>query len=93
MKEMLIAMELEKRIINHVARYNDDYLSIVKEYHMDEIKQIRAYMMQFIGDCIEDARMLNASFHHALIDLDINATDLLIPKMNNDVSVSSRITM
>ena len=93
MKEMLIAMELEKRIINHVARYNDDYLSIVKEYHMDEIKQIRAYMMQFIGDFIGDARMLNASFHHALIDLDINATDLLLPKMNNDVSVSNRITM
>lgn len=93
MKEMLIAKELEDRIITHVARYNQDYFNIVREYHMDEIRQIRTYMMRIVGDCLGDARVLNASFHNALVDLGIELNDLLLPRKKVVESTYSKITM
>jgi hypothetical protein len=92
MREMLIAKELEDRIISHVARYNQDYQNIVKEYHMDEIRQIRTYMMRIVGDCLSDARILNACFHKAIEELGIDVNKLVLPVKSEKVSYS-RITM
>ena len=92
MRELLIAKELEDRIISHVSRYNQDYFEIVRQYHMDEVRQIRTYMMRLIGDCISDARALNASFNSALIDLGIDVNKMILPQRVEKVSCS-RITM
>ena len=92
MREMLIAKELEDRIISHVSRYNQDYFEIVRQYHMDEVRQIRTYMMRLIGDCISDARVLNASFNSALIDLGIDVNKMILPQRVEKVT-TSKITM
>ena len=77
--EMAIAKELEERIVNHLTQSNQEMMKVVRMYHMNEVAEIRSYMMNVLGGYISDARMLNASFHSALRDLNINWNDLLKP--------------
>jgi hypothetical protein len=77
--EMAIEKELEERIVNHLTQNNEEMMQVVRMYHMQEVDSIRQYMMRVLGGYINDARMLNASFHSALRDLNINWNDLLKP--------------
>ena len=77
--ETAIAKELEERIVNHLTQNNAEMMQVVRMYHMQEVASIRQYMMRVLGGYIGDARMLNASFHSALRDLNINWNDLLKP--------------
>lgn len=77
--EMAIEKELEERIVNHLTQNNEEMMQVVRMYHMQEVASIRQYMMRVLGGYINDARMLNASFHSALRDLNINWNDLLKP--------------
>jgi hypothetical protein len=77
--EMAIEKELEERIVNHLTQNNAEMMQVVRMYHMQEVDSIRQYMMRVLGGYINDARMLNASFHSALRDLNINWNDLLKP--------------
>ena len=91
-KEISFAKDLEDKILTHIAHYNDDYINIIRKYHMDEVRSIRSYMSDIIGDTFADARLLNYSFHKAIIDLGIDLNGLLLPKKTEKVSYS-RITM
>jgi len=77
--EMTIANVLEDRIVSHLTQNNEEMMQVVRMYHMQEVASIRQYMMRVLGGYIGDARMLNASFHSALRDLNINWNDLLKP--------------
>lgn len=77
--EMAIEKELEERIVNHLTQNNEEMMQVVRMYHMQEVDSIRQYMMRVLDGYINDARMLNASFHSALRDLNINWNDLLKP--------------
>jgi hypothetical protein len=77
--EMAIEKELEERIVNHLTQNNAEMMQVVRMYHMQEVASIRQYMMRVLDGYINDARMLNASFHSALRDLNINWNDLLKP--------------
>lgn len=77
--EMTIANVLEDRIVSHLTQNNEEMMQVVRMYHMQEVDSIRQYMMRVLGGYINDARMLNASFHSALRDLNINWNDLLKP--------------
>ena len=73
--EMAIEKELEERIVNHLTQNNEEMMQVVRMYHMQEVDSIRQYMMRVLGGYINDARMLNATFHSALRDLNINWND------------------
>lgn len=75
-----VAKELEIRIFNHITRNDKESSMIVREYHMEEIRSIRDYMIELVGDSLYDARALNRCFHMALADLQINIADLFLPK-------------
>ena len=77
--EMIIAKDLEDRIVSHLTQNNEEMMQVVRMYHMQEVASIRQYMMRVLDGYINDARMLNASFHSALRDLNINWNDLLKP--------------
>ena len=77
--EMTIAKDLEDRIVSHLTQNNAEMMQVVRMYHMQEVDSIREYMMRVLNGYINDARMLNASFHSALRDLNINWNDLLKP--------------
>lgn len=77
--EMTIANVLEDRIVSHLTQNNEEMMQVVRMYHMQEVASIRQYMMRVLDGYIGDARMLNASFHSALRDLNINWNDLLKP--------------
>lgn len=77
--EKIIANDLEDRIVSHLTQNNEEMMQVVRMYHMQEVASIRQYMMRVLDGYINDARMLNASFHSALIDLNINWNDLLKP--------------
>lgn len=75
-----VAKELENRICSHITRNDIESLKVLKSYHMEEVRSIRDYMMNLVGDSLHDARALNRCFHMALADLQINIADLFLPK-------------
>lgn len=75
-----IAKELENRICSHITRNDIESLRVLRSYHMEEVRCIRDYMMNLVGDSLHDARALNRCFHMALADLQINVADLFLPK-------------
>ncbi len=76
-----LAKDLDERLVSHISRGNEKASSIIKEFHMEEIARIRTYMSSFIYD-LSNARELNALFHLAVSELNINLCDLLIPGVN-----------
>ena len=77
--ETQIAKDLEVRIASHISRGNRNALEIIKEYHMDEVRQIRDYMLSFVKDSLNNPWTLNQYFNMAVIELNINLVDLLTP--------------
>lgn len=77
--ENQIATDLEVRIASHISRGNMNALKVITEYHMDEVRQIRDYMLSFVKDNVNNPWALNQYFHMAVSELKINLVDLLIP--------------
>lgn len=77
--ENQIAQELEFRIANHISRGNLNALNVITKYHMEEVRQIRDYMLSFVEDSINNPWVLNQYFHMAVSELKINLVDLVIP--------------
>ena len=75
----IVANDLDVRIANHIARGNVKAYNIVINYHMDEVRKIRNYMMDLLRDCYYDARQLNQCFYMAVSEFHINLQDLLVP--------------
>lgn len=77
--ENQLAQDLEFRIASHISRGNLKALNIITEYHMEEVRQIRDYMLSFVKDSLSNPWALNQYFHMALSELKINLVDLLVP--------------
>lgn len=77
--ENAIAKDLEVRIASHISRGNLTALKIITDYHMDEVRQIRDYMLTFVKDSLNNPWALNQYFHMAVSELNINLLDLLTP--------------
>lgn len=77
--ENQIAKDLEFRIASHISRGNLNALNIITKYHMEEVRQIRDYMLSFVNDSINNPWLLNQYFHMAVSELKINLVDLLTP--------------
>lgn len=75
----MIAKDLDDRISSHISRGNEKAYQIIRKYHMDEVVQIREYMLPFINDNITNPWLLNQYFHMAVSELNINLVDLLTP--------------
>ena len=93
--ENQIAKDLEFRIASHISRGNMNALKIITEYHMEEVRQIRDYMLSFVKDSINNPWALNQYFHMAVAELKINLVDLLVPgtKVVNVKEEAVRIVM
>ena len=77
--ENQIANDLEFRIASHISRGNLNALKVITEYHMEEVRQIRDYMLSFVKDGLNNPWALNQYFHMAISELKINLVDLLTP--------------
>lgn len=93
--ENQLAKDLEVRIASHISRGNMNALKIITEYHMEEVRQIRDYMLSFVKDSINNPWALNQYFHMAVAELKINLVDLLVPgtKVVSSKEESLRIAM
>jgi hypothetical protein len=93
--ENQLAQDLEFRIASHISRGNLKALNIITEYHMEEVRQIRDYMLSFVKDNVNNPWALNQYFHMAVAELKINLVDLLVPgtKVVSSKEESLRIAM
>lgn len=80
MKEQM-AIDLDGRICNHIAHGSISALETIQTYHMQEINEIRDYMMDFLDDWYFDPRQLNQFFHMAVAELKIDLGALLVIPM------------
>lgn len=72
------AIKLDNTLLTVISRGVMKDLEIIKKYHMDEVRNIRDYMMCFV-DATSGPYQLNQCFHSALSELNINLMDLLMP--------------
>lgn len=93
--ENQLAKDLEFRIASHISRGNMNALKVITEYHMNEVRQIRDYMLSFVSDSLNNPWALNQYFHMAVSELKINLVDLLVPgtKVVSSKEESLRIAM
>lgn len=93
--ENQLAIDLEFRIASHISRGNMNALKVITEYHMEEVRQIRDYMLSFVKDSINNPWALNQYFHMAVVELKINLVDLLAPgtKVVSSNEESLRVAM
>ena len=73
-----MAYDLDTRIASHISRGNMSALKIIKEFHMEEVRQIRDFMLSLVYD-LNNPRELNFVFNRAIVELGINISDLLVP--------------
>lgn len=79
-KKNLIRLDLQDRICKHIARGDDKVLFTIKEYHMEDVISISDYMIEFVGDWLYNARVLNQFFYMAVSELGIDLGSMyLIP--------------
>jgi hypothetical protein len=77
---MAFACSIDKRICEFVARGNKEAFNIIAEYHMDEVRKIRNYMLEILRDkYFYDVSKLTQAFNDAVICLNIDVNDLLNP--------------
>ena len=91
-----VQKELDHRICSHISRGSNKAYEIISTYHMNEVSNIRNYMLDVLhGDFFYDARALNAAFHMAVSSLGINLANLLSESVVvvTDKKVASKLAM
>lgn len=77
---MKFACGLDERICKRVARGNEEAFNIICEYHMDDVRKIRNYMLEILRDkYFYDVTKLEQVFEEAIVCLNIDVHDLIEP--------------
>ena len=77
---MAFASSIDERICEFVSRGNKEAFNIIAEYHMNEVRKIRNYMLEILRDkYFYDISKLTQAFNEAVICLNIDVNDLLSP--------------
>lgn len=85
---------LMRLVANNAARGNNKLLENIKKYHLDDISRICDYIMSILGGSIIDARVLNACYHQALTELNIDSNKITKAMVtSNDVQVKQGLAM